>query len=339
MFTEMGDKQDIRQLMKEQKAKRAEERKKEGGLNPQLVRYTQTGQILCKICNEQIKSESLFTSHCQTKAHLEAIKRLKEIQTTQSESKQPTEPKQPTAPKPPESKASQKHIPQPQSIKRKEPDSKTTKQGPPKVPNTKKPPSDAAKPKEEKSNESLPVLPSSMMEDEIAAKKPAPKKAVPEGFFDNTEYNKQIQAFFKAQNRVTMKKTASNSQIPLGFFDNSKKETARRYNADVLQQVSEALLEAEFQKFKDDIEKSTNTKADDDIEDEIKQQNSDQQRRKIRLEEIKQRAEEHRKKLEEIKSKQKQVVIEEKDILADMNDVEGEAEDFNTLFDWRSKRF
>jgi len=323
----MGDnKVDLRQLMKEQKAKRSQEIKKEGSLNPQLVRYTQTG-IICKICNDTIKSEALFTSHCQTKTHLEAVKRLKEA--SQAAPKEPSTQK-------PESKASQKHIPQPQSIKRKEPDSKQTNQNTSKVQNTQKNPPNP-KNKEEKPKEIIPVLPSSMMEEDIAARKPPPK-SIPGGFFDNTEHTKKIQAVFKAQN-ISIKKESTNSQIPIGFFDNSRKETARKFNAEVLQQVSEAILEVEFQKFKDDIEKSTNTKADDDVEDEIQLQITDQNQRKIKFEGIKQRAEEHRKKLEEIKSKQKNIITEEKDILDDMNIENDETEDFNTIFDWRSKKF
>jgi zinc finger protein 830 len=62
------DKNELKRLMREEKSKRIE--------SP-LAKYNALGQLLCVICNQVIKSELFWSSHLNSKAHLNQIETLK----------------------------------------------------------------------------------------------------------------------------------------------------------------------------------------------------------------------------------------------------------------------
>ena len=62
------DKNELKRLMREDKGKRIE--------SP-LAKYNALGQLLCVICNQVIKSELFWSSHLNSKAHLQQIEALK----------------------------------------------------------------------------------------------------------------------------------------------------------------------------------------------------------------------------------------------------------------------
>lgn len=62
------DKNELKRLMREEKAKRIE--------SP-LAKYNSIGQLTCVICNQIIKSELFWTAHINGKAHLQQVELLK----------------------------------------------------------------------------------------------------------------------------------------------------------------------------------------------------------------------------------------------------------------------
>ncbi|XP_071942134.1 zinc finger protein 830-like [Antedon mediterranea] len=66
---------DIRQLMKRQKVQNSLSSTKK--IDSPLARYNSLGQLSCKVCNIQIKSEILWKSHLQSRKHKESLELLK----------------------------------------------------------------------------------------------------------------------------------------------------------------------------------------------------------------------------------------------------------------------
>ena len=75
----MVSKDDLRQMMKQHGASKAASKK----IDSPLAKYNSIGQLVCIVCNSQVKSELLWSAHLQGRTHKENFIRLRKVQQQQ----------------------------------------------------------------------------------------------------------------------------------------------------------------------------------------------------------------------------------------------------------------
>ncbi|CAF3862660.1 unnamed protein product, partial [Adineta steineri] len=68
MASKSVDKTTLRQLMKQEKQKR---------IDSPLAKYTNTGQLCCALCNQQLTSETFWKAHINGREHKQKLLELK----------------------------------------------------------------------------------------------------------------------------------------------------------------------------------------------------------------------------------------------------------------------